>query len=146
MDEIKAVLPKSPFRGNVIHLKHTVRRHPSRLNRREVRANDLSIRELFRHLYRPDPSPRAHVQDPIGVLDWRFVELVVEGEFPGVVGDVLLVVVDFVIGAPIGAVAVGVVAAAVFVAVARAGGFEGVGYAFVDGGGVIVGGVGVIGG
>lgn len=59
------------------------------------------------------------------------------------VSDVLLVVVDFVVGAPVGAVAVGVVASAVFVAVAGVGGFESVGDAFADGGCVVVGGVGV---
>ncbi len=61
------------------------------------------------------------------------------------VRDVLLVVVRFVVGAPVRAVAVDVVAPPVFPSVVRVGGFERVGDALVDGGGVVVGGVGVAG-
>ena len=59
------------------------------------------------------------------------------------VGNVLLVVVGLIVGAPVSTIAVRVVTATILPSVARVGGFEGVGNGFVEGSSVIVGGIGV---
>lgn len=70
------------------------------------------------------------------------VELVVQCQSPCMMGNILLIVVLLVIRTPIGAIAVRVVSTAIFPSIARIGRVERIGDAFIEGGTIIVGGIG----
>lgn len=70
------------------------------------------------HVDGPEAGAGAYIEDALGGGDGREVEAVVEGEEPEVVDDGFVVRVGVVVWGVVGAFAVGVVAAAVFVAVA----------------------------
>lgn len=106
MDEIEAVLPEGPFHCDVIHLKDAIGRNPCWLDGGKICADDLGVWEEFCHLDRPYSCACADIEDSFGVVDGGEVKFVVQGEAPGVVGDVLLVVVGLIVGAPVGAVAI----------------------------------------
>lgn len=133
VDEVEAVLVKCPLHGHVVHLKLAIRRHPCRLYRAKIGANNLGVGKLVRYFDCPYPCASPDVEDALWVCDWRKIMLVPKSEQPCLMGNVLLVVVSFVIGAPICAVAIGMIAATVFPAIARVAGVEGVGNASVQG-------------
>ena len=147
MDEIKTVLLIGPFQCHVIHLEHAVGWDPDGLNGREVGADDLGVGERFCHLNGPYSCSRTDIEDPFGIVVYGGkVELIFQGKAPGVVGNVLLIVVGLIVGTPVGTIAVGVISTTIFPSVTRIGGFEGVGNRSVQGSGVVVGRVGVGGG
>ena len=121
VDEIEAVFSVGPLHGHIVHLENAIRGHPVRLGWRKVGAGDLGVGEGVCHLDGPDTGAGADVEDPFGLVDGGEVEFVVESEAPGVMGYVLLVVVGFIVGTPVGTVAVGVIAATVLPAEAGVG-------------------------
>ena len=118
VDKVKAVFPEGPFHRDVIHLKDTVGRDPCRLDGGQIGANDLGVGEKLCHLNGPNACSCADIEDSSGVVDGGEVEFVVQSQEPGMVGDILLVVVGVIVGAPVGAVAKSVISPTVFPSVA----------------------------
>ena len=115
---VKGVGRIRPLAGRVVDFEPDVRGCGGALRGAQIAGQDVGVGEGIGHVDGPEAGAGADVEDGSGVGDGGEVELVVEGEEPEVVDDGFVVGVGFVVGGVVGAFAVGVVAAAVFVAVA----------------------------
>lgn len=90
----------------------------------------MDVGEHFRKFNRPETRAGADIERSLKFVTFQrsFEEAVTNRQGPGFVGDVLLVIMELVVRAPVSAIAVRVVSAAILPAVIGDGGIEGVGH------------------
>lgn len=110
VDEVEAGLAERPLVVEVVDLELAVRRHPVRLDGRQVGADHAARGEVVGEVDGPDARAGAEVEDFFHIgRDRREVELAVERFGEEVVREVEVFVGLFVVGAPVAAVAEGMV-------------------------------------
>lgn len=126
MYQIELIRGKRPVALNIINLEVTIRRDPPRLDRTQIHADDLGGGIFVRHIQRPDSGARPEIEDFLrwGGREIAEVQTLVEREEHLVVDNVEALLLLLVVGEDVGAVAEGVVAPAVFVAVGDDGGAD----------------------
>ena len=118
VDEVERLRVR-PVSLDVVDLEAHVGRDPARLNRAEVVAEHLALRELVAELHGPDARAGAEVEGPRGLElgEGCGVKLAVHGDLDHLVRDVEPVLLLVVVGEHVLAVAVRVVPPAVFMLV-----------------------------